>query len=257
MILTTEERNARIIAAQRASRPDITNFSHDIGLPTKAVGYASGLGTATFITTQYRKSHRPMSLNVTCEEVVQVIVGAGVEQWVLMGLYGYVGYLANPRATQDVDVLVAEAELEALLRALSARWPTLVLDRQQVVVRFRDPGEIAIDGEMKQVIDVMRPSDDCYAAVLAEFFRIDPITGHRIPQLEAAIASKYAALVSPNRDWSKKAYDAADLRSMMLVNFGVVNRQRLRQLGELVFPGGGAELLEFLELAHDQKPFPV
>ncbi len=30
-----------------------------------------------------------------------------------------------------------------------------------------------------------------------------------------------------------------------------------QQVIELIFPGGGDELLEFIQLARDQKPFPV
>ena len=191
------------------------------------------------------------------QQLIDVINAAGVKRWVLMGLYGYVGYLAMPRATQDVDILVGENELEKTIAAIVARWPALQTDRQTVVVRFRDPGEIAITGEMKQVIDIMLPSNDCYRAILSKYHRIDEATGHRIPIIEAACASKFAALVSPYREFEKKAYDGADLRSIMLPNKDTLDRGLLKQLGDLVYPDGGKELLEFLDLAINKKPFPV
>lgn len=257
MPLPIEERNARIIAALRQKMPGVTNFSHDLGLPTQPVGHASGLETSTRIVRGYRRLHRQESLHVEPTEVIEVLRQAGIRRWVLMGLYGYVGYLASPRATQDVDILVAPDELEALVSAIIQRWPKLVVDRQEVVVRFRDPGEIAIDGEMKQVIDAMLPSNLCYEAILTEFHTIDPTTGHRIPTMEAACASKFAALVSPYREWEKKAYDGGDLRSIMVPNQRRLDRDVLKQLGDLVYPDGGKELLEFLQLAIDKKPFPL
>ena len=55
----------------------------------------------------------------------------------------------------------------------------------------------------------------------------------------------------------KKAYDGADLRSIMLPNKDTLDRGLLKQLGDLVYPDGGKELLEFLDLAINKKPFPV
>ena len=36
-----------------------------------------------------------------------------------------------------------------------------------------------------------------------------------------------------------------------------LDRTLLKELGDLVYPGGGSELLEFLQLTVDKKPFPV
>lgn len=257
MPLSTEERNRRILAARAKSRPDITDWSYDHGSPTRPVGHASGIATSRSISRSYRKSHRPGSQFVEPQQVIDAIVEAGVTRWVLMGLYGYVGYLADPRATQDVDILVADEEMETAIAAIQARWPALMVDRQEVVTRFRDPGEIAITGEMKQVIDLMRPNDDCYYAILNDYHLIDAATGNRIPTIEAASASKFAALISPNRQFIKKQQDAVDLRSILAPNQDTIDRDRLHTLGELVYPGGGNELLEFLQLAIDEKPFPV
>jgi hypothetical protein len=256
-LLTTEERNARIIAALKQHNPTTTNFSHDVGLPTKAVGHSSGIDTSVSILRSYRKDHRTGSQHVEPQEVIDVLVDAGVQGWVLMGLYGYVGYLASPRATQDVDVLVDYDELELSVDAITKRWPALIVDRQEVVVRFRDPGEVAIDGEMKQVIDLMLPTNPCYQAILQKYHRMDGFKGHRIPIIEAACASKFAALVSPYRDWERKQQDAVDLRSIMVPNYSTLDRGLLSELGDLVYPDGGKELLEFLQLAIDKKPFPV
>ena len=189
--------------------PHVTNFSHDIGLPTRPVGHSSGIITSTSIVRSYRKDHRRASQNVEPQQVIDVLHQTGIRRWVLIGLYGYVGYLAAPRATQDVDILVSEDEIDRVVQAICQRWPQLIVDKQEVVVRFRDPGEVVITGEMKQVIDAMLPSNPCYEAILDLYHTVDPATGHRIPIIEAACASKFAALVSPYREWEKKQQDAA------------------------------------------------
>jgi len=256
-LFTTEERNIRILAALQKQMPHVKNFSHDIGLPTQAVGHAIGLETASRIGRSYRNDHRPGSQHVEPQALIEVLREAGIKRWVLMGLYGYVGYLAIPRATQDVDILIDEKELELAVSAILIRWPALQVDRQEVVVRFRDPGEVSITGEVMQVIDLMLPSNDCYQAVLDQYHRIDEATGNRIPIIEAACASKYAAIVSPYRQWDRKQQDAVDLRSIFVPNYDTIDRQLLDHLGNLVYEGGGKELLEFLELAKQQKPFPL
>lgn len=257
MPIPVEQRNELIRAALAKFNPNVKDFSHDRGLPTRPVGHVSGIATSTSIVRSYRKDHRRGSHNVEPQQVIDVLNDAGIRRWVLMGLYGYVGYLAQPRATQDVDLLVAEDELEKVILAIELRWPELQTERLEVVVRFRDPGEVAMTGEMKQVIDVLLPSSDCYAAILARYHRIDKTTGHKVPTLEAACASKFAALVSPHRDFDRKQQDAVDLRNIMVPNSEEIDKAILERLGDLVYPGGGAELLEFLDLAIHKKPFPI
>jgi len=64
-------------------------------------------------------------------------------------------------------------------------------------------------------------------------------------------------LVSPYREWERKQQDAVDLRSIMVPNHSTLDRGLLNELGDLVYPDGGKELWEFLQLAIDKKPFPV
>ena len=256
-LLTTEQRNARIIAALRAANPHVKNFSHDEGLPTKPVGHQDGIRTSTRILRSYRNSHRRGSQFVEPGEVIEVLRDAGIEDFMLMGLYGYVGYMPQPRATQDVDILISSASVETGIRAISKRWPQLQVQRTEVVIRFRDPGEVSIDGEMKQVIDLMLPSDACYQAILKSHRRIDAATGHPIPTIEAACVSKFSAMISPFRLFVRKQQDAIDLRNLLKTNVGQINEDKLRDIAELTYPGGGDEILDYLRLALDDKPFPV
>ncbi len=256
-MLTTEERNRRILASMQSVMPSVTDFSHDTGLPTKPAGHAFGIKTATRIVRSYRASYRHGSENVEPNEVIEVLQDAGVKRWVLMGLYGYVGYLPQPRATQDVDVLIAGGELQSATDAILNHWPQLTTKVLDVVTRFIDPNEISVTGEAQQVIDLMLPSSQCYEAILDTYCQIDEETGHRIPTVEAACASKFSAVVSPYRQFERKLQDAVDLRQIMVANASVLDRQILSALGDLIYPGGGVELIEYLNLAIAKKPFPV
>lgn len=252
------DRDRRIREALERFRPgSAADANYDHGMPTEAVGHAQGLDIACHITHNFRETWRPQSMKITPQQVIEAIVAGGVESWVLMGLYGYVGYLSQPRATQDVDVMVAREERDAAVAAISQRWPKLEIRDSPIVVRFVDPGETHGGQTPQVVIDIMLPNDDCQLSILNDCVRIDPATGHRLPTREAAMAAKYSAIVSPYREWTKKNYDAGDLRSMILTGPESIDRDEAHRLGELIFPGGGDELLEFIQLAIEQKPFPV
>ena len=252
------DRDQRIREALERFRPGSSaDASYDHGLPTQPVGHAVGLDIANHITFHFRETWRPLSMKITPNQVIETIVAGGVTNWVLMGLYGYVGYLSQPRATQDVDVMVARDQRDAAVDAISTRWPTLEILDSPIVVRFADPGETHGGQAPQVVIDIMLPNDDCQLNILSDCVWIDPVTGHRLPTREAALAAKYSAIVSPYREWVKKTYDAGDFRSIVLAAPDLIDRIEAHRLGELIFSGAGDELLEFIQLSIDQKPFPV
>ena len=96
-------------------------------------------------------------MDIKPSEVMDCLRDAGVQNWYLMGLHGYVGYLPMPRATQDVDVMVPHNQKRKAIQAISERWPELVEEEFEPVVRFYDPGELDRDGNKVPVIDLMLP----------------------------------------------------------------------------------------------------
>ena len=68
---------------------------------------------------------------------------------------------------------------------------------------------------------------------------------YKIPSLEMAIALKFGPMVSPNRGETRKLQDAHDFRQVVESN-SEIDLEILRELGELVYSGGGAELLEMV-----------
>ena len=194
---------------------------------------------------------------ITPQQVIDVLVAAGVKKWVLMGLHGIVGYIADPRATQDVDVLVGIRDRGRAMKAILAAWPTLQVHERPEVLRFIDPNELDLTGAAKVVIDIMLPRDEVYKAILNDCVLIQEPTQHHIPTLEAALVAKYAAMISLLRVYEKKVQDSLDFRLIAKPNREAINLLELHRLAEHVYLGAGDEIIRFLDLAMSGRPFPV
>lgn len=196
-------------------------------------------------------------MNITPMEVMDCLRAAGVQNWCLMGLHGYVGYLPKPRATQDVDVMVPHNQRKKAIKAITSHWPSLEKEEFEPVVRFYDPGELDRDGNKVPVIDLMLPWGLFQETILNEHVLIDKATGNRYPTVEAAIVAKYAALVSPSRKLERKEQDASDLRKLILANQTEFDTCKIQSLAGQVWEGGSDEILRFIDCAVNEKPFPV
>jgi len=225
--------------------------------PRGPCGHAYGLHKSAMLTSDYRIRLRRGMVDVTPQEVIDCMIDAGIKNWVLMGLHGYVGYLSMPRATQDVDVMVPYSQRQRAANAVGARWPMLKRVELPQVIRFVDDTDLDPEGHPKPVIDVMNPWAPFQETILKDHVLVDESTGSRYPTLEAALASKYAAIVSPNRARDKKEYDAGDFRKIVRANHDRIDRERLRALGTEVWEGGGTEILEFVEQTLTDKPFAI
>ena len=225
--------------------------------PKVPAGHARGVRTSTRLTRQIKRTHRKQAMDIAVQDVIDVLVAAEIKGWVLMGLHGYVGYLPEPRATQDVDVMVPYSQRKRAVKAIRQAWPELLVRELSQVVRFMDPQDCYPDGEPKPVIDLMLPWGKFQETILAQFVVVDEETQHRIPRLEAALVSKYASMISQHRDRDKKEQDAVDFRRMVRANHDRINRADLRRVADEVWDGGADEVEQFLEIALSDQPFPV
>lgn len=125
------------------------------------------------------------------------------------------------------------------------------------MARFRDPQDRDAAGQPKPVIDLMLPWAKFQETILKECIVTDEPTGHRIPRLEAALVSKYAAMISPHRDADKREHDCGDFRAMVRANQQAIHRDDLRRLVGQVWEGGPEEIERFLEIALSNQPFPM
>ncbi len=171
-------------------------------------------------------------------DIIPVLNDAGV-RFILMGNYGIGGWRSEPRATEDVDILVRTRDHRKAVRVIQAAFPRLQVVDYPVVTRFLDPPT------RTPLIDLMKPNQPLFKVAFRQ--TILEAEGYLIPNLEFALACKFAAMVSPNRADEKKFLDAADFTSIVKKNLPAIRRPRLRRLGERVYPGGGTEIMELVE----------
>src|SRR5262249_26863161 len=177
-----------------------------------------------------------------------VLFAAGI-QCVLMGAHGLNAYRDQPRATQDVDVLVRKKDIRKAVRALQSAFPTLTIQDTPVVVRFVDP-----QTEMT-VLDLMMPTQK----VFKRAFRYPVAVGesHAIPDLEMALISKFAAMTSPWRERTRKMQDATDFAVMTCHNSKKIDLAKLRRLARQVYVDGDKEIKQLVEDILAGRPLQI
>lgn len=195
--------------------------------------HVEGLATSTTITSWYVKNMIPP------REVIRVLNEAKV-RFMLVGAHGIAGWLDEPRATQDVDVLAGYRQHQKATRALLAAFPRLQADDQEVVVRLSDPET------GKVVVDVMKAVQPLHREGLrhAQVVRMEGLS-YKVPSLEMALALKFGPMVSLNRADGKKLRDAADF-TLIVAGHPEIDLEKLAELGELVYPGGGKEIVDLV-----------
>lgn len=173
------------------------------------------------------------------EEVIRVLSAAKVS-FTLVGAHGLGGWTGKPRATEDVDVVVIQRHVKKSVAALTRAFPNLDVDDHPAVVRLRDRATGAV------AIDVMKPNQPIIHAALKHTRTIQSgRSTYKIPSLEMALALKFAPMVSLNRADDDKHIDAADFIRVVRHNADI-DLDQLAALGELVYPGGGKEIVEFV-----------
>jgi hypothetical protein len=193
--------------------------------------HARSLARSTALSAYY------MPNLITPLDVIRVLKAANV-RFMLVGAHGVGGWMRKPRATEDVDVLAGYRQEKKAVRALLAAFPHLKADDHEVVTRLRD----SQSGDM--VIDVLKPNQ----SLLREALRYAHVVesggrSYRIPSLELALTMKFARMTSPNRADEDKFLDAHDFMYMVDSNPDI-DLEKLAQLGDLVYPGGGVEIVE-------------
>jgi hypothetical protein len=204
-----------------------------------------------FLQRQYRTlwSNRmaasPVDLNVILKTLTQKRI-----PFVLTGAHGIAAWTGRPRDTQDVDILVKGGRnLTRAVKAIRALYPQLEERNFAGVAAFFVPGETT------SVIDVTYPHRPDLAETLANpIWTENKQAGlrYRIPSLEAALANKYGAMLTPTRESRKRRQDILDFEYMVAHSLEEGQRpidlQQLEILGEKVWPGGGgAEILRLVE----------
>ncbi|HEY1683338.1 MAG TPA: hypothetical protein VGG19_01125 [Tepidisphaeraceae bacterium] len=170
-------------------------------------------------------------------DVVKVLQNGGVKH-VLVGAHAISAWAGDPRATIDVD-LIASRPAQAK-KVLSAAFPHLTVEEHPVVIRFKMNG--------REAIDVIRPTSSAiFKAALKHSVKVK-IAGvlADAPQLEMALALKFAAMISITRQIKDKYQDAHDFIAMVQHN-SRIDLSKIEAFGELVYSGGAKEILKLVE----------
>ncbi len=175
-------------------------------------------------------------------DVIGVLNRAKVS-FVLAGGYGIEVWRKEPRATKDVDLVVATRHLKKAVKALCMAFPNLEPVDTNVVIRLKDRDTKGV------LIDLTKQQQQLYREVFKHTKQIGSgKDSYRIPSLEMALAMKYSAMASPNRVVESKYQDAHDF-ILMVKNNPDFHRDKLAALGDLVYPGGSTEILELARQA--------
>jgi hypothetical protein len=189
------------------------------------------------VTRWFRKQQEPNVLKVTPENVLATLEQAAIS-CVLMGAHGINVYRDEPRASQDVDVLVTKREVRKAVRVLEETFPYLEIKENSVVACFINPVT------QKGVIDVMKPTTQGIQMVFRNTVRVGD--GYRIPDLEMAIVLKFMAILSPGRRVDKRVLDIADFTNMVLTNRHAMDMGKARRLAGRARTGGAARIDEMI-----------
>ncbi len=193
--------------------------------------HVRSLETSTTLSSYY------MPHTIVPLDVISVLNAAGVN-FMLVGAHGIGGWMDKPRATQDVDVIVATRHYKKSIKALLEAFSHLEADDHDVVTQLRDRET------QKVAVDVMKQNQQLYRVALKHTHTVTSAgQTYKIPSLEMALAMKFAPMISLHRADIDKYQDAHDFGRMVLSNPDI-DLEKLALLGELVYSGGGQEIVE-------------
>src|SRR5262245_3700698 len=191
---------------------------------------------ARFVAQSSLLSLQQIMHAIPVEDVLRVLNKLGAN-YVLAGAHGIAEWRKEARATMDVDVIVMARYHRKAVKALDDAFQ-LEKDEQEVVTRLRHR-------ETKEVaVDVMKTNQPLFKAAFKNtaVYAVKKVKC-KIPSLEMALALKFAPMISLMRADYKKYMDAADFIRIVNVNPDI-NLEKLAALGDLVYPGGGKEIVE-------------
>ena len=201
-----------------------------------------------WLSHEYRRSHRSMSPVQPDFRRIIATLRAKKIPFVLTGAHGISTWTGRPRSTHDVDILVKGGRNHArAVRALRALYPALEVRSFPGLTAF------FVQGERESVIDVIFPHRaDIEVTLQTGLWIEDEGLSFRIPRLEAILANKYGAMLTPTRNVGKRGQDAVDFYTMVKHSTDEgrtpIDLERLAALGELVWPGGGGpEILRLVD----------
>ncbi|MBI3563245.1 MAG: hypothetical protein HY080_16195 [Gammaproteobacteria bacterium] len=161
-------------------------------------------------------------------------------------------YTGVTRATVDVDFLIRNADFSRAVSLMQQHYSQFDYKDKVFHVTFDARDQSSTEPER---IDLVKDG----FALFREIVNRHSVTRHagkhkiRIPTREAAIALKFAATISPNRQEENKSVDLADL-IRLIKTAADLDEAVIVNLGELVYQGGGRELIDVVVSVRSGRP---
>lgn len=252
----------------KASNRQVTGLRGRKGIPEwggdafkghcRSLTHAEAVAECAELTDQYRRMWHREALGMADLNTILQALQAKKVPFVLTGAHGISSWTGRPRSTHDVDILVkAGRNYARAVKAIRGVYPSLEVRVFFGVTAFFLPGE------KESVIDVTYPHRLDLAETLETGIWVEEQgRRYRIPRLEAALANKYGAMLTPNRDVLKRGQDAIDFATMVRHSTDPgrqpIDLDQVRSLGEKVWPGGGgAEILRLIEEVKSGKVLDI
>lgn len=160
--------------------------------------------------------------------------------YVLIGGHMLSYYTGTARATVDVDFIIGSVDFERASKVIHKTYSQFKHHDRVYHVTYDTQKTPTKDPER---IDLIKDGFPLFKAIVQKYcvtLREKKIL-IKIPTIEAAVALKFAAAISPNRSDENKSIDNADLMRLIRVA-PHLNEQVILALGELIYSGGGTEL---------------
>lgn len=165
--------------------------------------------------------------------------------YVLIGGHMLSFYTGTARATVDVDFIISGADFSRAAKVIDKAYSQFKHNDRIYHVTYDSKRSGPKDPER---IDLVKDGFPLFREVVQRYSFTLIASKHavKIPTIEAAIALKFAAAISPNRGDENKPIDNADLLRLVRCRSSLDNTA-LTKLGDLVYRGGGKELVSIVE----------
>src|SRR5437588_2455238 len=189
--------------AWEAAKASRRNLDHD-----EAVQESAFLQKQFYTLWGHEVAVSPVDLNDVLRTLTQKKI-----PFVLTGAHAIGKWTGRPRATKDVDILVKGGRNHArAVKALKALYPQLEVRDFTGVTAFFVPGD------KESVLDVTYPHRaDVEETLKNAIWTENKELGlrYRVPPLEEALANKYGAMITLNRQPRKRLQDMLDFSWMV------------------------------------------
>ncbi len=192
------------------------------------------------LQTSYELSSQQINDAVNPLEVAALFEREQVS-YVLIGGHMLSFYTGTARATVDVDFIIGGSDFNRAVKAIEKAYAQFKHNDRVYHVTYDSKQTGQKDPER---IDLVKDDFPLFRQVVTDYCHTILSGNHKvkIPTVEAAIALKFAASISPNRGDENKPIDNADLLRLVRSR-NDLDETMLAKLGDLVYCGGGKELV--------------